>query len=202
MFTLENTHFLELKEIGGRVECFVNGDSNSLVEIFPSITKTATSLGRFICRLQGHAALWERLVKSGFVSTKPVKVKGVDVVPAEFCAALLGSQNQFHYGKGERDVALIRSDVRGIRNGTPARTVVQLVDFRDLNTGYTAMQRTVAYPMSIGTQMVMNGVISKRGIIDASDVPFDPLCKELEKRGLFITKKTEAWDGNQELGEE
>lgn len=202
MFTPENTHFLELNEIGGRVECFVNGDGNSLVEIFPSIAKTATSLGRFICRLPGHAALWERLVKSGFVSTKPVRVKGVDVVPAEFCAALLGSQSQFHYGEGERDVALIRSDVRGIRNGTPARALVQLVDLRDLHTGYTAMQRTVAYPMSIGTQMVMNGIISKRGIIDASNVPFEPLFMELEKRGLFITKKIEPWGGDQELGGE
>lgn len=200
MFTPPNTHFLELREIGGKVECFVNGDGYSLAEIFPSIAKTATSLGRFICRLPGHAALWQRLVKAGFVSTRPVKVKGVDVVPAEFCAALLGSQSQFHYGEGERDVALIRSDVRGIKDGKPTRTVMQLVDLRDLETGYTAMQRTVAYPMSIGTQMVMNGEISKHGIIDASDVPFESLSLELEKRGLSITKKTEPWDGNQELG--
>lgn len=202
MFTPENTHILELSEIGGRVECFVNGDGYSLAEIFPSIAKTATSLGRFICRLPGHGALWERLVRSGFVSTKPVKVKGADVVPAEFCAALLGSQSQFHYGEGERDVALIRSDVRGIKDGKPARAVMQLVDLRDLKTGYTAMQRTVAFPMSIGTQMVMNGAIQKRGIIDASDVPFEPLRKELEKRGLKITSKIESWDGSQEPGGE
>jgi lysine 6-dehydrogenase len=126
----------------------------------------------------------------------------MDVVPAEFCAALLGSQKQFHYGEGERDVALIRSDVRGFKDGKPTRIVMQLVDLRDLDTGYTAMQRTVAYPMSIGTQMVMNGVIRTRGIIDASDVPFEPLRKELEKRGLRITQKIEPWDGNQELGGE
>jgi len=200
MFTPENTHILDIEEIGGPLECFVNGDGESLAELFPSIAETATSLGRFICRLPGHAALWEKLVKSGFVRLEPVNVKGTEVVPAEFCAALLGSQEQFHYGPGERDAALIRSDARGFKNGEPVRVVMQLVDFRDLDTGYTAMQRTVAFPMSIGTQMILNGTVTKKGIINPSDVPYELLKEELDRRGLVITKKTEKWDGSEELG--
>ena len=202
MFIPENTHLLDLKELGGPLECFVNGDGNSLAELVPSIARTASSLGRYICRWPGHGAFWEKMVKSGFVRTEPVNVNGVDVVPAAFCAALLGSQEQFHYGPSECDVALIRADGRGIRDGKPARVVMQLVDYRDLETGYTAMQRTVGFPMSIGAQMIANGVLTQRGIVNPSEVPFESFHAELRKRGLDITRKVETWDGNQEPGGE
>jgi saccharopine dehydrogenase-like NADP-dependent oxidoreductase len=202
MFVPGNYHILDLKEMGGALECFVNGDGESLARLFPAIAKSATTLGRFICRWTGHAAFWEKMVKSGFNRIKPVKVNDVDVIPAAFCAALLGSQEQFHYGAEERDVALIRADARGTKNGKPTRVVSQLIDYRDLKTGYTAMQRTVAYPMSIGAQMIMDGRLSKRGIIDPSEVPFVPFITELRNRGLDITRKVEHWDGSIEPGGE
>ncbi|MFH1572968.1 MAG: saccharopine dehydrogenase C-terminal domain-containing protein [Acidobacteriota bacterium] len=201
MFAPANLHILDLKELGGPLECFVNGDGYSLAELFPSIAKTASSLGRFVCRWPGHAAFWEKMVKCGFVRTRPVDVNGVEVIPAEFCAALLGSQEQFRYGPGERDVALIRADARGTRNGRPTRVGLQLLDYRDLETGYTAMQRTVGFPMSIGAQMIMNGTLSKRGIVSPSEVPFEPFLAEIRKRGLDITRHVEAWDGSQEPGQ-
>jgi saccharopine dehydrogenase-like NADP-dependent oxidoreductase len=198
MFTPQNFHTLHLDELGGPLECFVNGDGDTLAELFPEIADTAETLGRFICRWPGHAALWEKLVQSGFVGTNPIEVNGMNVVPAEFCAALLGSQNQFHYGPDEKDVALIRSDVRGQKDGKPTRVIMQLVDYRDCETGYTAMQRTVAYPMSIGAQMILDGRIAKRGIANPSDVPYAPFRRELEKRGLQITTQIKLWDGSHE----
>ncbi len=200
MFSSGNWHILDLKEMGGPLECFVNGDGATLATLFPAIAGSATTLGRFICRRPGHAAFWEKMVKSGFVRAEPVKVRGVDVVPAEFCAALLGSQAQFHYGVGERDVALIRADARGTKGGKPVRTIGQLVDYRDLATGHTAMQRTVAYPMSIGAQMIMNGRISRRGIVEPSQVPYEPFVAALRERGLDITIRTESWTGGIEPG--
>jgi len=200
MFEPGSYHILDLPEMGGPLECFVNGDGDTLAKLFPSIVGTAATMGRFICRRPGHAALWEKMVKCGFVRTQPVKVNGVDVVPAEFCAALLGSQPQFHYGAGERDVALIRADARGTKAGRPTRAIGQLVDYRDLATGYTAMQRTVAFPMSIGAQMIMDGTLAKRGIVTPPEVPFEPFVAQLRRRGLDIGMKTEDWDGGVEPG--
>jgi saccharopine dehydrogenase-like NADP-dependent oxidoreductase len=184
------------------LECFVNGDGESLARLFPAIAQSATSLGRFICRWPGHAAFWEKRVKSGFTRIEPVRVNGVDVIHAAFCAALLDSQQPFHYGVDERDVALIRADARGTKNGKPTRVVSQIIDYRDLKTGYTAMQRTVAYTMSIGAQMIMDGRLSKRGIVEPSEVRFEPFVGELRKRGLDITRKVEHWDGRVEPGGE
>jgi len=202
MFVLSNFHILDLKEMGGPLECFVNGDAESLARLFPAIAASATTLGRFICRWPGHAAFWEKMVKCGFTRAEPVNVNGVDLIPAEFCAALLGSQPQFQYGEGERDVALIRADARGTKDGKRTRVVGQLVDYRDLKTGYTAMQHTVAFPMSIGAQMIMDGRLSKRGIVEPSEVPFEPFLVELRRRGLDIQQKIEPWAGNVEPGGE
>jgi len=202
MFTPGNYHILHLEEMGGPLECFVNGDGASLARHFPDIAGSASSLGRFICRWPGHAAFWEKMVKCGFNRTEPVTVDGIDVTPAAFCAALLGAQQQFHYGDGERDVALIRADARGTRNGEPTRVVSQIVDHRDLESGYTAMQRTVAYPMSIGAQMILDGRISKRGIVEPSEVPYEAFAVELGRRGLEITRRVERWDGAIEPGVE
>lgn len=200
MFECGNYHLLDLKEMGGPLECFVNGDGASLTELFPAIAKSATTLGRFICRWPGHAAFWEKLVKSGFNRSEPVNVNGMNVVPAEFCAALLGTQKQFHYGEGERDVALIRADARGIKDGKPARVISQLIDYRDLESGYTAMQRTVAFTMSIGTQMILNGTLARRGIVEPTEVLYEPFVTELRKRQLDITRKVEGWNGSVEPG--
>ena len=196
MFAQGNYHHLDLKELGGPLECFVNGDGESLARLFPSIANSAKTLGRFICRWPGHAAFWEKMVKSGFNRSEPVNVNGVDVIPAAFCAALLGSQQQFFYGADERDVALIRADARGTKDGKPTRVVNQIIDYRDLETGYTAMQRTVAFPMSIGAQMILDGRITKRGIVEPSEVPFEPLKEELLQRGLKISKMVENWNGS------
>ena len=200
MFEPGNYHILDLAEMGGPLECFVNGDGDTLAKLFPAIAGSAKTLGRFICRRPGHAAFWEKMVKCGFNRAAPVNVNGIDVIPAEFCAALLGTQQQFRYGAGERDVALIRADARGLQAGRPMRAIGQLVDYRDLDTGFTAMQRTVAFPMSIGAQMIMDGTLAKRGIVDPTQVPYAPFLAQLRKRGLDITHHVEAWDGGVEPG--
>ena len=200
MFEPGSYHMLDLEELGGPLECFVNGDGESLARLFPAISKSATTLGRFFCRWPGHAAFWEKMVKSGFNRIEPVKVNGVDISPAAFTAALLGSQEQFTYAEDERDVALIRADARGIKNGVPTRVVSQIIDYRDLKTGYSAMQRTVAFTMSIGAQMILDGRLSQRGIVEPSEVPFEPFITELRKRGLEITREVTPWDGNIEPG--
>ena len=62
------------------------------------------------------------------------------------------------------------------------------------------MERTVAFPMSIGAQMIMDGRLLKRGIVEPSGAPCEPFLTELRQRGLNITRKLETWDGSIEPG--
>ncbi|MDY0283446.1 MAG: saccharopine dehydrogenase NADP-binding domain-containing protein [Synergistaceae bacterium] len=196
MFEEDNMHFLKLPEFDSKLECFANGDSVTFSEIF-RLDKTISSMGRYICRWPGTGAFWSLMAKSGFLSSTPIMTTSGEIAPASFCAALLGGQEQFRYSEDERDVALIRSDVRGYKNGEPLRVVLQIIDKRDLKSGLTAMQRTVGFPMSIGAQMILDGRISKRGIVNPVSVPFAPFIEELEKRGIAYTSMTEKWNGDE-----
>ncbi|PKO57811.1 MAG: hypothetical protein CVU24_18290 [Betaproteobacteria bacterium HGW-Betaproteobacteria-18] len=197
MFSPANMHILDVPEMGGPLECFLNGDSSHFAESF-GIRKTVKNMGRYICRWPGHAAFWGTMAKSGFLSDEPIIAGDAKVAPSVFCAALLGSQDQFFYGDGERDLALIRADARGLKNGRPTRVIYQIVDRRDLRTGLTAMQRTVGFPVSIGAQMILDGRISKKGIMSPSDVDFDGFMEELGKRGITMSWNESVWDGKLE----
>ncbi|MFP4481165.1 MAG: saccharopine dehydrogenase family protein [Thermovirgaceae bacterium] len=196
MFAPKNTHLLDLAEMGSPLECFPNGDALAFAEVF-GLGEAVESMGRYICRWPGHGSFWWKMAKSGFLRAEPVSMNGAgDVAPVEFCASLLASQDQFYYREDERDVALVRSDVRGTRDGKPVRVVWQITDYRDLATGFTAMQRTVGFPMSIGAQMIMDGTIDKKGVIHPMEVPFDPFMKELGNRGIQAVRFEEEWDGD------
>jgi len=193
MFSPSSMHYLDIPELGGPLECFPNGDAAHFAELFG--LSGIKEMGRYICRWPGHGAFWEVMGKCGFLRDTPLRVGDASIAPTAFCAALLGSQKQFFYEKNERDVALIRTDVRGIRRGKPSRVIYQIVDTRDCESGFTAMQRTVGFPVSMGASMILDGTITKTGIIYPMEVPFDAYAKELEARGIRITRQEFAWNG-------
>lgn len=197
MFSPSHTHALNLPEIGGSLECFPNGDALAYARRF-AIEGTVGSMGRYICRWPGHGAFWSVMAQSGFLREEPVRCGNQFVSPAAFCASLLGSQKQFFYGEGERDVALVRADARGYRHGRPLRVVGQIIDYRDLTTGFTAMQRTVGFPAAIGASMILDGRIGRKGLLSPMDVPFEPLAEELSRRGIALHSDISDWDGTLE----
>lgn len=187
MFSEANMHILDLPEVGGKLECFPNGDALKYADLL-GIRDTVVSMGRFICRWPGHGAFWEKMAKCGFLDEMPVRIRDFEVTPLEFMVALLGGQPQFSYAAGERDVALIRVDARGVLGGRRARVVYQLVDRRDLETGFTAMSRTVGFTVGTGAEMILRGEIPKRGLVLPVDVPYEPFVRELGNRGLHILR--------------
>jgi saccharopine dehydrogenase-like NADP-dependent oxidoreductase len=101
-----------------------------------------------------------------------------------------GSQKESSYCENERDVAFIRVDVRGLKNGRRIRIIYELFDYRDLATGLMAMNRIVGYTASIGAKMIVRGDITKRGVLStARGVNYWIFRDELKKRGLRIRRK-------------
>jgi len=192
IFAKENTHMLELEEIGVPLECYPNGNSVNYAELF-GLRDTVQEMARYACRLPGHCAFWEVMAKCGFLNEEPVNVGETPVSAAQFTAALLGSQSQFQYADDEQDVTLIRADVRGKREGKKSRIVYQLLDRRDLSTGFTSMQRTVGFTMSLGAQLIMEGRLKKTGLLSPIDVPYDLLAQGLAKHGMHIVRQELPW---------
>ena len=183
IFAPSNTHTVEMQEWGS-FEAYPNGDILHYLEMM-GIAKTVREAGRFAMRYPGHCAFWYTLAQLGFLEDKPISAGGASIAPREFVRALLEPQLQF--ADRERDVALIRVDVRGVKNGRKIRRVHQVIDRRDLSTGLMAMNRTVGYTASIGAQMILRGDIQKRGLLSPlTDVDADLFFKELAKRGITV----------------
>jgi len=173
----------------GEMEAYYNGDAIQYLDIL-QIADTVTDTGRYSLRWPGHAAFWKKMVDLGFLEDEPILVGEEEVSPRQFVHDLLAPQLQ--YRSTEKDIAGLRIEVVGLKNGKSKRVIYQMIDRRDLETGLLAMQRTVGYTASIGAQMVLSGQISKRGLLTPTrDIPSDILIEELGKRGITI-QRTES----------
>ena len=187
IFSTENRHLLNIKEFDMPMECYPNGNSTYYAELF-GLNSSIKTMGRYACRWPGHCDFWQTMVKSGFLNDDPIKVGSNQVSPIEFTTSLLNSQAQFHYGDSDKDIAMVRVDMSGSKNGNKKRIVYQLLDFRDMKTGFTAMQRTVGFTMGIGARLIFEGKISKKGVISPIDIPYKIIKQELSKYDMKIKR--------------
>jgi lysine 6-dehydrogenase len=192
IFAPPNRHTLDLPEIGSPLECYPNGNSVYYAELF-GIKDSIREMARYSCRWPGHCAFWEIMAKCGFLNEEPIKLGDTLISPVQFTAALLGSQKQFYFTEQEQDIAVIRIDVRGTRQGKKTHIIYQLIDRRDLKTGFTAMQRTVGFTMSLGAQLILERQLQQPGLLSPLNVPYDLVTSGLEKHGIHISRQELPW---------
>lgn len=189
MFRPENLHYVELEGIG-RLEAFPNGDALVYAELLGLDTSRLRNMGRYVLRWPGHAEFWKKLVDLHLLDGEPVTVDGVMVDRRRFLAAIM--EPHLQYRDDERDIAVIRVEVVGLKAGKRHRALYQVIDRRDLTTGFTAMSRTVGFTVSIGAQMIGSGELAARGLLSpVKDVPYEPFVRELQKRGIAVTSEFE-----------
>jgi lysine 6-dehydrogenase len=185
MFAPENVHLLDVPGIG-RLEAFPNGDALKYADMLGIDHADLKNMGRYAMRWPGHSAFWKRIVDLHLLDSEPVLLDGVAIDRKRFLAAAMAPHLQ--YAADERDVTIVRVEVKGQRDGEQRHLIYQMVDRRDLESGIMSMNRTVGYTVSIGTLMIGRGQIGKRGLLSPlNDVPFDLFTRELAKRGIQIT---------------
>ena len=185
MFAPEYLHILDLEGLG-ELEAFPNGDALKYLELLNLDGTQVRNMGRFVLRWPGHAAFWRTLVGLNMLDEGCVEVDGVPVNRRNFLQASM--EPLLQYGPDERDVAVIRVDAVGMKDGRRTRVVTHCLDYRDLETGFTAMTRTVGFTTSIGAQMILKGDIAKPGILSpVRDVPFARFAEELRRRGIQVS---------------
>jgi len=187
MFSPENIHKIEIPGLG-RFEAYANGDAVHYAKVLGIAPDKLQQLGRYAFRWPGHCAFWKKMVDLHLLDDEPLTVDGATVNRRRFLAAAI--EPHIRLGERERDVAVIRVDVTGEKEGKKRRVVLQIVDYRDLATGFTAMSRTVGYTASIGALMIGSGQLNKRGLLSPlRDIPYDLFKKELAKRGIRISEE-------------
>jgi saccharopine dehydrogenase-like NADP-dependent oxidoreductase len=195
LFERDRYHLLDVHGIGAPLECYPNGDAVHYAEQF-GLRGTVREMARYTGRLPGHCAFWNVMVKSGFLDQPPVSVGDVRVSPLAFTTSLLTSQAQFQYADGEDDMTFIRVDVRGLRAGRGVQVLYDLIDTRDVTTGFTSMQRMVGFTLAIGARLILDGTLGSGGIRTPLDIPYDRVFPALEQRGIRPVRREASWEGH------
>ncbi len=188
LFDAAQIHEIQLAGIG-RLEAFANGDALRYAELLGLDRSGLRAMGRYVLRWPGHAASWRKLIALGLLAEQPVLLDGQPIDRRRFLAAAL--QPGLVYQEDERDVAVVRIEVIGrLADGQDRhRLLLQVVDYRDLETGLYAMNRTVGFSAAIGAILIADGTINKSGLLSpALDVPYRRFVSELETRGIAVTE--------------
>jgi saccharopine dehydrogenase-like NADP-dependent oxidoreductase len=187
MFSGQNIHEIEIEGLG-RLEAFPNGDALKYADLLGIERSGLRDLGRYSLRWPGHCAFWKTMVDLHLLDGEPVMVDGAAVDRRRFLAAALEPHIQL--GDHERDVVVVRIEVVGRKDEHKTRAVYQVIDRRDLETGFTAMARTVGYTASIGALLIGTGKIARRGVLSpVKDIPYELFVAELGKRNIKVTSE-------------
>ena len=188
IFMEEHGHTVEVAGLGP-LEAYPNGDAIHYIEVF-NLGSEIRDMGRFALRYPGHRQFWSIMSEMGFLDDTVLPTEGRSISPRQFLVQHLTPKLQF--AENERDIVVLRVNAWGLKDGRQRRVTYNLIDFRDLNTGLFAMNRTVGYTTSIGARMILSGQITAPGVLSPThDVPPRELLRELKARGMKINHRVE-----------
>ncbi len=166
----------------GRLESFMTGGGVSTMPwTFEGKLKT---LQNKTVRYPGCYAQLRAFYDLGLWRTDPVLVAGQEVVPREVFHALFEPMVRI---PGEKDVVVIRIRATGKKAGRPASVTLNLMDWYDDDTGFTAMERTTGWDGAIVAGMMARGQTPRGAKPGELAVPPALFIEELAKRGIRVT---------------
>jgi lysine 6-dehydrogenase len=140
-----------------------------------------------VLRYPGTFAQLKAFSDLGLFDLKPVRVNGKEVVPRELFHVLF--EPQVRVDDSIEDVCIVRAHVKGKKNGQPTEAVVEIIDYYDEATGFTAMQRMTGWHLSIvGAMMAKRGIPTGAIPLELA-VPGRFFVREAKKRGFKITER-------------
>jgi lysine 6-dehydrogenase len=179
--TMDELEELEFPPPVGRVEAFTTGGGVSTMPwTFAGKLKT---LQNKTVRYPGHFAQLRAFFDLGLWGTDPVRVGHQEVVPRDLFHALYEPLVTFPQ---DRDVVVIRIQATGMKDGQPTEVVLDLIDFYDEETGFTAMERTTGWDAAIVAGMMARGQTPKGAVPVERAVPPELFVQELARRGIKV----------------
>ncbi len=168
----------------GDFEAFVNGDAVEFLQLL-GIDRSVRTSARYSLRWPGHCDFWRRVAALGLLDDD--RVAGTELSAREFLRRHL--EPRLQYSAGERDMIVLRIEVRGSRGGRPHGARWDVLGYGDPATGVLAMSRTVGYTASIVAQMILAGEVARKGVgSPARDVPPEPFFRRLQQRNIKVER--------------
>ena len=184
-FQREDYEEIEFPEPIGTMEAFVTGGGTSTAP-FTFEGQVQTYQNKTL-RWKGHFEQWKTVLDMGLLDLEPVTINGVKVSPRDVFHACVGPK--IRAGEDDRDFVIVRVKAVGDKDGKPAEALVEVIDYYDEATGFTAMQRTTGWHAAIVAIMNARGQTS-RGVKPVElGVPAKPFIDEMRKRGFSLTER-------------
>ena len=185
--TMDELEELEFPPPVGRLEAFTTGGGVSTMPwTFEGKLKT---LQNKTVRYPGHFAQLRAFYDLGLWNSDPVSVGDQEVVPRDVFHTLFQPMVTF---PNDKDVVVIRIRATGRKEGRPTEVTLDLVDFYDDETGFTAMERTTGWDAAIVAGMMARGQTPRGAVPVELAVPPVLFVQELAKRGIQVHTKVAA----------
>lgn len=134
-------------------------------------------------RYPGHFE-WLRAFKElGLFSEDPIEVNGEQIVPREVYHTLLEPKIR---AEGIRDVCVMRVIGYGVKDGKESTVTVDLIDYFDQETGFTAMERLTGWHCAIMMGFQARGVVPAGGVSMEVAVPAADFMEAIRQRGIHF----------------
>lgn len=179
---------LTFPEPFGALEAFVTTGGTS--------TAPRTYLGKLrvyqnkTLRYPGHYQQWKVFKDAGFFETEPVEVYGQAWRPRDLLRAVV--EPQIRARPGEPDAGLIRVQCLGQRGGQRAEAVLQVIDYFDSQTGFTAMERLTGWHAAIVAGMMARGEAPRGAVPLERAIPGGRVVAAFRQRGIEVQENVRA----------
>jgi len=137
-------------------------------------------------RYPGHWAQFKAFAQLGLMDLEPVRVGDARIVPRDVLHALLEPRIT---APDIRDVAVMRVKCIGEKDGVAAEAAVELIDYYDDKTGFTAMQRLTGWHASIVAILAAEGRIDRGAVPVELAVPGRVMAGEVRRRGFALKER-------------
>lgn len=154
---------------------------------------TSTCAESFLGRLQaydyktvrypGHWAVIRAMFGLHCFDERLALRNGKTIEPKSLLRDLMEDQLQF---PDVTDITVLRSTVSGLHAGKPRTLVYELIDRHDRGTGFTAMERTTAFPTTLVAYMQARGMISPGARPLEQCIPLNEYLTELGKHDIHV----------------
>jgi saccharopine dehydrogenase-like NADP-dependent oxidoreductase len=170
------------------LQCAVTPGMPSFIFSRPELKEFAEKTVRW----PGHWPGVDTLKECGLLDIEPHEFKGTKIVPREFLLSLITPRLQPF--EGETDVCVMYNTTKGTKNGKPVTIEHFMWDEADTQNGISSMMRATGYPIAITAKLLLEGLITNKGIVPPEDCikgdVYKRFMKELEKRNINILEET------------
>lgn len=185
-FTEDEYERVEFPAPIGTLEAFVAGGGTSTAP-WTYQGKIRTYQNKTL-RYPGHFRQWKTLMDAGMLEEEPVDLgDGLKVSPRHVLHTVLEPKMQPL--PDDKDLVIVRVKCLGEKDGQKAEAFVEVMDYFDETTGFTAMERTTGWHGSIVAILMARGETPRGAKPVEVAVPGGLFVSEMRKRGIPLTVK-------------